>query len=510
MSYIEQFQALPAAERQRLLELLPAETQAQLLADIAQLGTYAERTRFYRLYPTCGPFARHLYPKHMEIMAAGVSHQYRAILGGNGTGKTLLGAFETTCHATGEYPDWWTGYRTTGPARILVAGDTKETVRDTCQRKLLGDNEAFGTGVLPASKIGKIVMRQNGNGAVDFIKVRHVSGGWSTIQFKSYDQGRKSFQGMEQDFIWLDEECPMPIYEECVQRFRGRTVNGRLLLTFTPLEGVTDVVLLFLPQLRSSDDDVDHEQAEFDASRTFVMCSWEDIPHMTDDEKRRRLGNTLPYMREARMKGMPTAGRGRVFTVPEDFFVVDPFRIPAHFPRAYGMDFGFGKADAGSGTAAVWGAWDRDADTLYLYDEYLQAEAPPSTHAAAVLGRPDGRWIRGVGDYAGKDLEGQKTLDLYRELGLLIEPANKSVDAGLLLMTQLLNEGRLRVFSTLQKWLKEYRLYSIDERNRIIKKRDHLMDATRYLCMTGPEVAGIQPILNQPALYLPQTFGFNR
>lgn len=493
---LARFRAMTHEQRARVLRALPEDERLELLEGLELIQKSLEQNLIKQMYPEHGAHRRELYPKQMELYELGASYQFRAFLGGNGTGKTLGAGIELVYHLTGEYPSWWRGWRFDGPIRAMAAGDTKETVRDIIQAKMLGADGELGTGLIPASAILKVVYRQNGNGAVDFVVVRHKNGRkHSRLYFKSFDQGRKTFQGRELDFIWLDEECPLDVFQECVHRFRGATKDGRLLLTFTPLNGVTDVVKLFVPQFSNRDEDDEPESvllADSMASRTFVLCSWDDIPHMSDEERERKLANTMPYEQEARQRGIPTSGRGRVFTVEEDSFVVSPFRIPAHWPRLYGADFGFGKVKDVSGTGVVWGAWDQATDTLYIYDEYLRAEQPPSMHAAAIKSR--GEWIKGVGDYAGSNLEGEKTLDIYRQLKLDIVPANKEVYAGLMLITQFLNEGRLRVFNTCQKWLAEYRLYSLDENNRVIKKRDHLMDATRYLLMADRKRATVQPI----------------
>ena len=38
---------------------------------------------------------------------------------------------------------------------------------------------------------------------LDGLLVKHVSGGWSSLGFKSYDQGRAKWQGETLDFVWL-------------------------------------------------------------------------------------------------------------------------------------------------------------------------------------------------------------------------------------------------------------------------------------------------------------------
>ena len=49
---------------------------------------------------------------------------------------------------------------------------------------------------------------------VDTVRVRHVSGGVSTLTFKTYDQGRERWQGETLDLVAFDEEPPEDIYME--------------------------------------------------------------------------------------------------------------------------------------------------------------------------------------------------------------------------------------------------------------------------------------------------------
>ena len=59
----------------------------------------------------------------------------------------------------------------------------------------------------------------------------------SRIRFKTYEQGRESFQGASKDIIHLDEEPPQDITNECKARLIDR--NGIMLRTLTPLDGIT-------------------------------------------------------------------------------------------------------------------------------------------------------------------------------------------------------------------------------------------------------------------------------
>jgi phage terminase large subunit-like protein len=88
------------------------------------------------------------------------------------------------------------------------------------------------------------------NTPLETIWVQHVSRGLSLVQFKSYDQRRLAFQGTAQHLVWLDEEPDFEIYTECLLRTAETSdfSGGLILLTFTPLLGMTPLVSSFLPK----------------------------------------------------------------------------------------------------------------------------------------------------------------------------------------------------------------------------------------------------------------------
>lgn len=205
----------------------------------------ARRNKLFELFPSEGPLARGGYKKHLNFFAAGRKYRERLLLAANRVGKTVAGAYEATLHMTGEYPDWWEGHRFDRPTNGWAAGDTNETTRDILQAELLGPVDDMGTGMIPGDLIVGMTPRAGVPDAKQSISVRHVSGGTSSIGLKSYDQKRKSFQGTAKDFIWLDEEPPLDIYTECL--LRTMTTDGLIMLTFTPLLGISEVVTSFLP-----------------------------------------------------------------------------------------------------------------------------------------------------------------------------------------------------------------------------------------------------------------------
>lgn len=241
--------ALKTERLQREFSRLSPEARKILQTELARRRIeYEAGRKFLNYYPDTGPLRRELYPKHMAFFAAGVQHKERAAVAANRVGKTEgIGAYETTLHLTGLYPDWWVGYRFNRPVNALCGGLTSTEVRDVMVNKLLGPPEARGTAMIPRETLGKIAPASGIPGHVDFAIVKHVSGKDSFLQFRSYDQGREPWQGTERDWIWLDEEPPQEIYTEAL--IRTMTTRGLLICTFTPLNGLTKVALSFMPEL---------------------------------------------------------------------------------------------------------------------------------------------------------------------------------------------------------------------------------------------------------------------
>lgn len=197
--------------------------------------------------------AREKYPKHLELFRAGATYPERGFIAANRIGKTLgFGGYETTLHLTGLYPKWWEGKRFKRPIRAWAAGKTAETTRDIVQTTMVGtvtgsgpSRGLSGTGIIPRDLIGSVAWKAGAvPNLVDYVKVKHVTGGYSTLGFKNFSQGRGAYEGTAQHVIWFDEEPPQDVYEEGL--IRTATVNGIVLLTFTPLEGISEVVQNFL------------------------------------------------------------------------------------------------------------------------------------------------------------------------------------------------------------------------------------------------------------------------
>lgn len=187
------------------------------------------------------------YGKQTEFHSAGLAHSERVFMAGNQVGKTTAGAAEWAIHLTGRYPAGWQGRKFLKPVRFWAAGVTSQSTRDNPQRTLIGppaDEAAWGTGTIPKACLLDWSRARGIANTIDTVKVRHASGGISTLSFKSYEMGRAKWQGETLDGVWFDEEPPLDIYSEGLTRTQARGLFS--IMTFTPLQGASDVVRLFL------------------------------------------------------------------------------------------------------------------------------------------------------------------------------------------------------------------------------------------------------------------------
>ena len=218
---------------------------------------------------------------------------------------------------------------------------------------------------------------------------------------------------------------------------------------------------------------------EITKSKYLVCAGWNDGPHLDEEDMKELLESTPLYLQDARSKGIPSMGSGAIYPYErKDVEYIPDFEIPPHWPRGYALDVGWKR------TAALWGAWDRDSDVVYIWSEHYRANAEPPIHADAIRAR--GHWIPGLIDPAARGRsqeDGYRIMDSYVRLGLVLDKANNAREAGLLEVQQRLTSGRLKIAKNLPNFWFEYGLYRRDEKGIIIKENDHLMDALRYLLM---------------------------
>lgn len=424
------------------------------------------------------------YLKQVQFHNLGADKRERLFRAGNQLGKTLSGGYEVAMHLTGLYPDWWQGKRFNRPVRWMAGSESAELTRKGVQRILVGtpeDRNAWGTGAIPKSHLVDWSMRSGVADAIASITVRHISGGNSTLQFASYDQGRTKWQADTLDGVWFDEEPPPDVYSEGITR--TNTTMGPVILTMTPLFGMSEVVRRFIPP--STDD------------RADICMTIEDVEHYTPEDRARIIASYPAHEREARTKGLPSLGSGRIFPVVESTITVPAFAIPDFWPQIGGLDFGYDHP-----TSAVRLVWDRDNDIIYVTATYKRKGSdiegsPTATHAAAVKPWGNIPWAWPHDGLQHDKDSGKELADQYRKQGLNMLPdkathppkngdvegsGGNSVEAGIADMLDRMQTGRWKVFAHLEDWLEEFRLYHRKD-GKIVKEFDDCLSASRYAYM---------------------------
>jgi len=412
------------------------------------------------------------YSKQREFFRAGLHHAERLLMAANRFGKTECGAAEITYHLTGLYPDDWEGRRFDGPTEIWAGGVTNESTRDVVQDKLIGppaQRDLWGSGMIPQRTLGDISTARGVADMIDTVVVAHVSGGKSSLQFKSYERGREKWQGTGKHCVWFDEEPPEDIYTEGRTRTLDR--QGIVLTTFTPLLGMSEVVRRFL--------------LEPSPQRAIIVATIDDAPHFSQAQRDEIVASYAPHEREARTRGVPTLGSGRIYPVAEEDIVIAPITIQPHWPQIGGIDFGWDHP-----TAAVKLAWDRDKDVVYLTADYRVRQALPVLHVAAL--RPWGKKLPWSWPHDGlitDKTSGIQVAKQYAELGLNMLPeratfddGTNGVEAGIFQLLERMQTNRFKVFSTCGAWLEEFRLYHRED-GKVVKEYDDTLDAGRYAYM---------------------------
>lgn len=224
-------------------------------------------------------------------------------------------------------------------------------------------------------------------------------------------------------------------------------------------------------------------------TRHVTRMTIADAEHYSSEQRAAIIASYPAHEREARAKGIPTLGSGRVFPVSEESITVDAFAIPSHWPQICGIDFGWDHPTAGAKLA-----WNRDADVIYVTECYGVKEQTPIIHAAAL--KAWGDWLPWAWPHDGLQHDkgsGEALAAQYRDQGLnmlperaTFEDGGNGVEAGVLDMLDRMHTGRWKVFSHLEDWFAEFRLYHRKD-GQIVKLNDDRLSASRYALMMKRE-----------------------
>ena len=395
-----------------------------------------------------------------------------AAFGGNGSGKTELGAMVACAVAYGrKHPACETFIKRNRlepslfPPRpgIVLASSLNSTMSINIQRAAVERWAPAGTEW----------RNRDGPG---FSEARFPNGG--KIRFLTNDAGSRAMQGFSADVLWLDEEHDESIYNEGMQRLTRslwEDRSGWAMLTMTPLKGFSWVHRRFV----GSPDE---------GSAAFFLHG-ADNPHIDQDKRERLLRGVNAGERAARDRGEFTQLEGRIFTEWSRSAHVVPVRdVDAEYFIS-GMDFGT-RAPAAYLLCAV----TKDA-CLEVIAEHYQEQWTISQHARAIHKLLAGREVLWM--VADPEDRGAR-LSLAREHGIPSIAAKKapgSIRSGInaiserLAINPISGQPALVVHECCTNLIREMEGYCwAPSKGAEVKdapaprQSDHAIDALRYIC----------------------------
>lgn len=452
------------------LSLPPSKQQKIELVQLLE-----ERAKRYKEKALARHFAK-LYPWQHRFNAATAEHHACMLMAANQVGKSRTGCILDAYHLTGEYPDEWTGHKFQAPITAWLLGFSGEKTRDLLQAKLFGRliGTKFEGGYIKAADIIDYKSMTGTPGAVREVRVKHKSGGISICQFWSYSQGQHALMGDVVDWFHIDEE---PRDKSIYPQVLTRTINGdqgrggRGILTFTPENGRTELVVQFMDTPGSSD--------------YLQRATWDDAPHLGEETKARLLEQYPHWQRDMRSRGEPLLGAGLIFDISDDAIKVPAFECPGHWYVINGMDFGWDHPQA---HIQLW--WDKDADIVYLTQVWKKSRAKPSEAWSAVKAWSKDVPVAWPPDGLQHESDGEEQKESYAEEGFKMLPSHAtwptggvSVEQGLVEIYHAMDDGKFKVFSHLSDFFAEKLNYHRDETGKIVKIGDDVISAVRYAWM---------------------------
>ena len=435
-----------------------------------------------------------------EFIGATSKYSEVCLCAANQVGKTRTGSYIDACHATGIYPTGWTGHRFNHAPLIWCLGYSGEKTRDLVQAKLFGTyiENKFQGGIIPASRITGWQSMTGTPGAMRTVWVKHESGAISTVQFWSYSQGQHAIMGDCIDWFHIDEEPKdQKIYPQVVTRTANgdNGAGGRGILTFTPENGRTSLVIKFMDNPGSG--------------QFFMRKGWDDAPHLDDAVKNILIESYPEHQRDMRTKGLPMLGHGRIYDLSEEFITCDPFEIPDHWLLINGIDFGYDHPQAISQLAI-----DPDNGNVFMTHGWKAAKDSANNAWGATKSWAQDvptSWPQdGLQHEKGRD-DAKQQKELYQEAGFLMlsefatwDGSSRSVEQGLHELRQLMQSGRFKVFRGLRCFFDEFMQYHRDEKGKIVKVLDDCLDSVRYAYMMRRFARAKGEILNPAPKYIPK------
>lgn len=431
------------------------------------------------------------YPWQQDFYSASKQHKQRYLRAGNRVGKSFSEAYEFAYHITGQYPSWWDGAVIEGAGHSFWAvGYDNTSTANVLQKELFGTNDAglkeeLGTGSIPKDCIDFDSMRKDGKRIIQ-CRIKHKDG-WNTLMFYAQHAGPGGMMGQSIKYAWMDEEHEhrsTEIYNQLVMR--TVEAEGFVVFTSTPEAGFTELNRRF-------------EEKE---GLYLKQVGWDMVEHLTEEMKQEVLSGVAEYKHDCVMKGLPVIGSGAVFPYDDSDIIIDDFDIPLDWEICAGIDIGH----TSDSSTCVYAAIDPEG-CVYLIGEWEGKNAQDPN-----LGKPAAmaHWIKNSlystipviapHDAGSKSGSPEAYASKLRELDINVQfdpfhnpyDSNVGMDAkvrhnnpetGLVLMRQLMDEGKFKVFRSCRVWIEEKRSYFYKP-NGDRSKPDHMMDSSRLAAVS--------------------------
>lgn len=255
------------------------------------------------------------HPKQNNFHSAALYH-YRYARTGNRFGKSEMGAAEDVAFALGYRPWIPEGdpLRTLGippyPTKGLIITTDWDKSTEVFTEVAVGPTKGKLFKYIPKNAF--INSEKNHSGAIDTIRVRHISGGVSVIRLdtvKSFKQNPLGSESGDNDWVHIDEPIPVEMYRAVIRGLIDR--DGRVWFTCTPLtEPWIDET--FIPDMEQQSQDK-IENVVIHGDFWMMTGATDDNPHNNAEAIERVMMQYPEEERETRRSGTPKAYFGLVY-----------------------------------------------------------------------------------------------------------------------------------------------------------------------------------------------------
>lgn len=306
------------------------------------------------------------YPYQLNWIEASKTYRQRYLSAANRIGKTYSACMELAIHITGLYPEWWNGrkFDFKEPATFWAIGVSQDALASSLYKNLLGVTDCrnltdLGSGTIPRDNINIFSLVKDGARCIQ-LRVKHVNGHENVLQFFASTQDESVFMGASVDYVLMDEQFPneTELFAQCFTR--TATTRGMVSVTATPEKGQTQLWKEF--------------HANESGRRYMQIATWDDAPHLTEEDKAELLAGYPTYQHKMRKEGIPIIGEAAVYPFNEEEIngsvtQAEILANPAEWLMMWSCDFGKSDADGADPSVLLLLAHNVRTDrTFTLYE----------------------------------------------------------------------------------------------------------------------------------------------